>query len=187
MNELALAMTNPMPLAVAPSSEVSFVDIRRHPEIYPRITDVPADLAQRAMEQIIFRAMFYKAAGSLKDDDVIERIALMASELLHLLKDDEECIGTKRLSFAEIARVIRTACISVQGREMYGITVAGLYAALSDYCLNEGHKASKIVKAEIWEKKALTREPESNTPLLDYDIDKALNAMAKGHNLNGKL
>lgn len=186
MNELTLALTKPMPLAVAPTSDVSYVDIRRHPEVYPRINDVPAELAQRAMEQIIFRAMFYKAASSLKDDDIIERISLMASELLILLKADDECIGTKHLSFAEIARAVRTATISSQ-KEMYGISVSSLYNAIADYCLNEGHKAAKIVREEKWAKKALPQETPKDTPLLDIDFDKALAKMAKGHNLNGKI
>lgn len=187
MNELALAMTQPMALAIAPPTEVTYVDIRRHPEVYPRITAVPTGEAQKALEQIIFRAAFYKAASTLKDDDMEVRISLMASELLQLLLDDEEELGMKRLSFAEIARVIRTASVSTK-REMYGVTVAGLYAAIADYCNGEGHKAGKIVHEEIWAARDMQRQTPATgtTTLVDIDFDKALNQMAKKHNLNGK-
>ena len=186
MNELTLAMTDPMPLAVAPPSQVSFIEIRRHPDIYPRITKVPTPAAQKAMEQIIFRAMFYKAASSLKDDDFSVRISLMASELLQLLLDDEEGLGMNNLSFAEIARVIRTACVSSK-KEMYGVTVAGLYQAIADYCINEGHEASKVIREEKWAARQMqSSKPVTQGELIDIDFDKALAEMAARHNLNGK-
>lgn len=134
-------------LTEVPTSAVTFTDIRRDADRYPRLNSVPREVAVTAMEQIVFRAFFNHAGTQLRDEDAASRVNLIASELLDILLEDYEEIGTKFLSFAEIARVTRTASVS-KGREMYGVSVNSLYRSIADYCLGEGHKASQEVMRE---------------------------------------
>lgn len=175
--------TQPNALTVTPPASVTFVDMRRDPQRFPRIASVPREVAVSAMEQIVFRAFFNTAGTQLRDEDAVARVQLISNELLDLLLEDYPNIGSKHLSFAEVARVIRTASVSGQ-REMYGVSVRSLYQAVEDYCLGEGHKASAQVM----------RERQGNRPPQLIPVDEAqretietiARRIAAAKNLNGR-
>lgn len=152
MNELT---TSPAvaALAVVPPREVSYLDIRRDQGTYPRITSVPREVAVAALQQMIWRASFNAAPGTFNDRDNAERIAAMAAELYDLLLEDYNGVGTDKVSFAELARIIRRASVS---RDTYGINCRSLLMAVEDYCTGEGQKASRQLRAEIWKHRTLT-------------------------------
>lgn len=175
--------TRPNALTVVPPVAVSYLDIRRDAATYPRLAAVPREVAVTALEQIVFRAFFNNAGGQLREEDAVERVSLISTELFDLLLEDYEDIGTKHLSFAEVARVIRTASVSTK-REMYGVSVSGLYRAVADYCLGEGHRASQQAQAEKW------AQPKPRINQTDNEqartIDGLAANLAKLKNINGK-
>lgn len=168
-------------LAAVMPPAVTFVDMRRDPQRYPRIDAVPQAVALQALEKMVFRAFFANSSNQLRDTDAADRVTMISAELYDLLANDYEGIGTKLLSFAEIARVIRVASVTGQ-REMYGVSVAGLYKAIADYCLGEGRRASAQVRAERWERRPLPTAPapaQKATP-----AEEAIARIAARHNLN---
>lgn len=134
-------------LVQVPAPSVSFLDIRRDQATYPRLEAVPRDIAIAALRAIIVRATFNAAPGQYDRATQEEKIAIIAEELYGLLLEDYYGLGTKNLSFAEIARVIRAGSAS---RDFYGVSVRTLYSAVLDYCEGEGRKASQILQAERW-------------------------------------
>lgn len=175
--------TQPNALTVTPPSSVTFLDMRRDAQKYPRLASVPREVAASAMEQIVFRAFFNNAGTQLRDEDAVARVQLIATELLDLLLEDYEAVGTKHLSFAEVSRVIRTASVSGK-KEMYGVSVAGLYRAVCDYCLNEGHKAS----AQVMRERQGIRPPQfvSIDQAQRDTIETIASRIAAAKNLNGR-
>lgn len=116
--------------------KLNLVEVRRHPEKYPRIgtTDYPAAVSQ--MTEIVFAAAFYR--GQDMDDKQIKFIA--AALVSEILADTK--LGLRTLSWLEIGRTIRAAVLGA-GRDMFGVSVASLYAALVDYAKGEGHEADR--------------------------------------------
>lgn len=116
--------------------KLDLVEVRRHPETYPRIgtTDYPAAVSQ--MTEIVFAAAFYR--GQEMDDTQIKFIA--AALVSEILADTK--LGLRTLSWLEIGRTIRAAVLGA-GRDMFGVSVASLYAALVDYAKGEGHEADR--------------------------------------------
>lgn len=152
MNEMTVSPTVAA-LAIVPPREVSYLDIRRDQATYPRITSVPREVAVAALQQMIWRASFNAAPGTFSDRDQAERLAAMAAELYDLLLEDYNGVGTDKVSFAELARIIRRASVS---RDTYGINCRSLLVAVEDYCTGEGQKASRQLQAEIWKHRTLT-------------------------------
>lgn len=184
MNDLVRISPTAMALTAVPPREVSYADIRRDTVTYPLITAVPHEVAVTAIQQMIWRATFNAAPGAFADADNAERIAAMASELYDLLLEDYNALGTGKVSFAELARVIRRASVT---RDTYGINVRSLLAAVEDYCAGEGHKAALILQAERWGTPpalppATAPTSEERTALAD-----TLENFAKKHNMNGKI
>ena len=142
--DLAPAVLN---LVQVPAPSVTFVDIRRDTTTYPRIDAVPREVAVAALRAIIIRATFNAAPGQYDKGTQEEKIAFIAEELYGLILEDYYELGTSRLSFAELARVLRAGSA---GRDFYGVSVRTLYSAILDYCEGEGRKASQIIKAEKW-------------------------------------
>ncbi len=160
MNELT-TYTFVASLVTIPPVSVTFLDIRRDPATYPKVTAVPREVAIAALTQIILRAAFNAAPGTFRADDNDERIALMAAELYELLVEDYYHLGTDQLSFAEVARVLRSASA---GRELYGVNVRSLYSAILDYCEGPGQKASRQLQAEIWSARTLVHQAPATAP-----------------------
>lgn len=183
MNEITVSPTVAA-LAIVPPREVSYLDIRRDQATYPRITAVPRDVAVAALQQMIWRASFNAAPGTFSDRDQAERLAAMAAELYDLLLEDYNGVGTDKVSFAELARVIRRASVT---RDTYGINVRSLLSAVEDYCAGEGHKAALILQAERWDTPPALPTATAPTSEERAALADILGKFAKKHNMNGKI
>lgn len=132
-NELTLAQA---PTLVAFTPSVDLVEIRRHPERFPRIGTTPRDIAVEKMTPIVYASFLYRG------QDVNEvAMDFIASALVDEIMADHE-FGLQALSWMEIGMAIRKAVLGA-GKELYGVSVSSLYAALVDYAKNEGHEACK--------------------------------------------
>ena len=129
-------MTAEKPTLVTYNPRVSLVAIRRDPVSYPRISATDRDQAITIMSQIVYAAFLYRNQATTE-----AAIKFTATTLVdEILKDPH--FGLASLSWMEIGMVIRRAVLG-GGKELYGVSVASLYAALVDYAKTEGHEASK--------------------------------------------
>lgn len=135
MNNNSLIAAAPPTLARY-NAKLDLVDVRRHPEKYPRIGATDYAEAVAKMTEIVFAAAFYR--GQEMDDTQIKFIA--SALVAEVLADTK--LGLRSLAWVEIGRAIRTAVLGA-GREMFGVSVATLYAALVDYARGEGHEADR--------------------------------------------
>ena len=115
---------------------VDLVEIRRHPELYPRIKTTPDEEAVNKMTTMVYAAFLYRG-----QDATTTTIRFIANALVAEIKADTK-FGLGSLSWEEIGRTIRLAVLG-GGKEMYGVSVASLYAALVDYAKTEGHDAER--------------------------------------------
>lgn len=141
----ALAILPP----TAELAKISYLDIRRDAETYPRIGTMPKEAVISTLAAIIGQCTAF--TGRELNEEVV---AFNALNVYDLLIGDEERLGMKGLSLAEIAKVVRKAVLGGAKNEMYGINVASIYRAIADYCRTEGHMASVQVDKER-EKKAI--------------------------------
>lgn len=130
-NELVQA-----PTLVQYNPNVDLVEIRRHPELYPRIKTTPDEEAVNKMTTMVYAAFLYRG-----QDATTTTIRFIANALVAEIKADTK-FGLGSLSWEEIGRTIRLAVLG-GGKEMYGVSVASLYAALVDYAKTEGHDAER--------------------------------------------
>ena len=130
-NELVQA-----PTLVQYNPNVDLVEIRRHPELYPRIKTTPDEEAVNKMTTMGYAAFLYRG-----QDATTTTIRFIANALVAEIKADTK-FGLGSLSWEEIGRTIRLAVLG-GGKEMYGVSVASLYAALVDYAKTEGHDAER--------------------------------------------
>ena len=115
------------------------VEIRRDPTKYPRIKATPHNQAVSAMEVLVFKAFVYR--GQEVSAQTISRMAdVLVSEIM---ADRTYSLGD--LSWEEIGMVFRNAVLG-NGREMYGVTIASLYQAITDYVKGPGTEAAKKAK-----------------------------------------
>ena len=124
------------PTLVQYNPNVDLVEIRRHPELYPRIKTTPDEEAVNKMTTMVYAAFLYRG-----QDATTTTIRFIANALVAEIKADTK-FGLGSLSWEEIGRTIRLAVLG-GGKEMYGISVASLYAALVDYAKTEGHDAER--------------------------------------------
>ena len=124
------------PTLVQYNPKVDLVEIRRHPELYPRIKTTPDEEAVNKMTQLVYAAFLYRG-----QEATTTTIRFIANALVSEIKADPK-FGLASLSWEEIGRTIRLAVLG-GGKEMYGISVASLYSALVDYAKTEGHDAEK--------------------------------------------
>lgn len=129
-------MNNNLPTLAAyqPRNEVNLVKCRLYPEKYPRIGETDHDAAVSRMVPLVWAAILYKGQDASE-----QRIAYIAECLVDEIMADDK-LGLRSLSWEEIGITIRNAVLGVSG-EMYGVSVATLYAALAAYAKNEGHQA----------------------------------------------
>ena len=114
----------------------ALVDYRSDPERFPRIKTFNLEDAAKKMVPIVWAACLYKG-----QDISDEKLAFIASALVAEIMNDRK-YGLRQLCLEEIGIAIRSAVLG-EGREMYGITVSSLYAALVDYAKGAGHEADK--------------------------------------------
>ena len=132
-------LTATQPTLVSYNPRVDLVQIRRHPETYPRIGTTPRAEAVAKMVPIVYAAFLYR--GQETDDT---KVAFISSALVDEIQADPQ-FGLRTLSWMEIGMVIRRAVLG-GARELYGVSVASLYGALVDYARGEGHEADKLAK-----------------------------------------
>lgn len=129
--------TSTLPTLSAYNKAIELADVRRDPVTYPRISATPQEEAVAKMTQIVYGAVLYKGQEISK-----ERLAFMANALVAEILSDTQ-YGLRHISWYEIGRAIRNAVLG-GGREMYGVSVSSLYAALIDYAKGEGHAAEQM-------------------------------------------
>lgn len=116
------------------ASNKSLEDIRRDIQAFPRLQTYSQQEAIALMTKMVFMAAAYRGYNVDK-----EQIAFIASNLYFDLMADEESLGTRYITFAEIGRVFKRA-------ELFGMSVKGLYDAILDYIVNEGKKAEEAAR-----------------------------------------
>ena len=126
-------------------SQIPLIEIRANKDKYPRLTtywqfnpEVDAydwtTEAKMKMAQIIMRAFMYK--GMQAEENNVRYISVT---LLQEIQEDSQELGMMHLTFEEIDRAVKKSVLG-QGKEMFGISVASLYATITDYCRGEGHR-----------------------------------------------
>lgn len=137
---------NDIPAAVQTPAQVDLIECRRDPVRHPRIANMGTAEAVSQMRQILLRAYLYR--GQTADDTLVN---FTASVLVEELTADMDGLGLKYITFREIAYVVRKSIMG-QGRELFGLSVSSIYAALADYAKGEGHliqvQAEAQAKAE---------------------------------------
>lgn len=139
----------------------SLVDIRLHPERYPRLKDIPQEQAVQAFKQIVLSAYMYRGQDIDKDKTDFTARTLYA-ELM-----EEEIYGAKFVTMEEVKRAVKKAVLNDE--ELYGINVASLYKIILNYVRGDGHAADntahEIVRAK---RKSLAENNAAATMLNVY-------------------
>ena len=126
--------TNNLP-TIVPAPSATLKQIRMDSAKFPRISSYTKSDAVGCLTQLITVCLMYKG---MNPDDY--KIAYTAGMLYDEIMQDNDGLGLPSLSFEEVRRVFRK-CVLGQGRELFGVNVASLYAALCDYAKGEGHLA----------------------------------------------
>lgn len=126
-------------LAVQNNAQVTLLDIRKDPKRFPRIGTYPREQAVFEMSKIVSKAFLYK--GQSADPNNIQFISCNLVDELHA---DFEKMGTKNISFEEIARVVKRAVLT---DDIY-LSVSSIYKIIMTYIKGEGHRLQKQVVAE---------------------------------------
>lgn len=116
--------------------KLDLVEVRRNPAAFPRIKDTEYKEAVEKMTEIVYAAFFYRG-----QEIIVSQIKLIASALVAELMADTK-YGLKNISWTEIGVAVRAAVLGA-GKEMFGVSVASLYAAILDYVNGEGHQADR--------------------------------------------
>ena len=115
----------------------SLLEMRQHPEMFPRIKTLPREQAVFEMSKIVSQAFLYR--GQAADPTNIQFIA---SALVQEILDDDK-FGASSLSLAEIQVVVKRAVLGES--DMFGISVASLYKVIMEFVKGEGHRNQKQV------------------------------------------
>lgn len=130
------------PSLVTYSGKLDLVEIRRNPKQFPRIKDTAAPLAIDRLTKMTYAAFLYRG-----QDTNESKVRFIAKALYEEIIADPK-YGLPALSWQEIGMVIRNAVLG-GGKEMFGVSVASLYAALIEYAKTEGHEAEKLASQSI--------------------------------------
>ena len=133
-NEIAVAAQAPTLVAYNP--KVDLVAIRRDPVAFPRIGRTTTEEAIKKMIPMVYAAFLYRGQQTTQ-----KTIEFVATALVQEIQADTY-FGLPSLSWMEIGMVIRRAVLG-GAKELYGVSVSSLYAALVDYAKTEGHEADK--------------------------------------------
>lgn len=135
-------------LVVSPDvCQASLVDIRMDSQKYPRLCSFTRREAVFHMSKIVLMAFQYK--GMQADP---ANVSFISTSLVDELGADYDKIGAKYITFEEIHRVVKRAVLG-QGKEMFGISFASLYAVIADYIKGEGHQIQKAANEKYREQK----------------------------------
>ena len=119
------------------SNQVSLLEMRMDKKRFPRIGAFPREQAVFEMSKIVSQAFLYR--GQAADP---KNIQFISCALVDELQSDLDKLGTRHISFAEIARVVKRAVLQ---DDMYGISVASLYKVIIEYIKGEGHRLHQQV------------------------------------------
>lgn len=139
-NELTVSAGMQLATLVEYNPSADLVTIRRDPVTFPRIRSTVREESVKRMARIVYAAFLYRNQSTTK-----EIVRFTATALVDEIMADTH-YGLPSLSWTEIGMVIRRAVLG-GGKELYGVSVSTLYAALVDYAKTEGHEATK--KAQI--------------------------------------
>lgn len=141
-------------------NNVSLVDLRMNPTRFPRLKNIPIELAYKQMFPIVAKAFLYK--GQTLDNSNVQFIA--SSLVDELLQDDK--YGAGYITIQEVARAVKNAVLH---DEMFGVSVATLYKAIINYCKNEGHQIEVQAKLERERRnRLLLQESSANIAMSAY-------------------
>ncbi len=133
-----------------PQGEVSILkpqptllDIRRDKETYPRLYTM--DETQAKAELAIITMMAFQYRG--QNIDIETNLALVDSLYAELM-EDEDNVGLRYLTMAEIRRVVKRALTGQTKKELYGVNVGSLLTVLTDYARGEGAELQAKVENE---------------------------------------
>ena len=118
--------------------QASLMEMRQHPEMFPRLKSFPREQAVFEMSKIVSQAFLYR--GQAADPTNIQFIS--SALVTELMADDK--YGASCLSLAEIQVVVKRAVLG--GSEMFGISVASLYKVIMEFVKGEGHLNQKRVE-----------------------------------------
>ena len=122
---------------VAYNPGTDLVSVRRDPVAYPRINATNRDEAIARMAKMVYAACLYRNQATTK-----AVVSFTATALVDEILADQQ-FGLPSLSWMEIGMVIRRAVLG-GAKELYGVSVSTLYAALVDYARGEGHEACRL-------------------------------------------
>lgn len=159
------------------TTAVSVQEMRSNSEKYPRLHTIPPIKAVEQLVNIVATAFMY--SGRNAD---VENVKFIASHLYEELMLDEQGIGTKYISMAEISRAVKRSILG-QGKEMFGISVASLYAVVADYCKGEGHVVDQMVREETRRSTARLMGQLTSSELISLQAEN----FTKTHKANGKV
>lgn len=155
----ALTTSNRNALTPIPATPL---EMRTDPVRFPRINTMNREDAINQMVEIVRAAAIYRGIHS-DSDDIIATSAALVDEILA-----DQRWGLQYISFAEIRRAVRTACLET---DMYGVNVSSIYRAIVAYAKGEGQTAREQAQR-------LAREQQRfSTP--QAAIDAAAAAMIK--------
>lgn len=116
----------------------SLLEMRQHPELFPRIKTMPREQVVDGLTRIVSQAFLYR--GQAADATNIQFISsALADELL----DDEN--GASWLSLAEIQVVVKRAVLN---SDMMGINVTSLYKIIIAFVKGEGRENQSRVEQQ---------------------------------------
>lgn len=118
----------------APTGRDTLVEIRLHPETYPRLCRLQTEFAVEGLKKIYCMAVMYRG----QDIDAAKADFTARTLLSELLEEDK--FGAKYLTLEEIRRAVKNAVLN--DAEVYGINVASLYKIIMSYVKGEGHAAN---------------------------------------------
>lgn len=116
----------------------SLLEMRQHPELFPRIKTMPREQVVDGLTRIVSQAFLYR--GQAADATNIQFISsALADELL----EDEN--GARNLSLAEIQAVVKKAVLTT---DMMGINVSSLYKVIIAFVKGEGRENQSRVEQQ---------------------------------------
>ena len=156
MEEITTTSKNVLlPIAATP------VEMRLDATRFPRICNIPRQEAVDQMTAIVRDACVY--FGTKKEaSDIVSTAAVLVDEI-----QADDTYGLKFISFAEIRRAVRNACLF---SDMYGVSVRTIYRAVVAYAKGEGTQATRDAQAA-----------QRRTSAPQIAIDAAAAALVKQH------
>lgn len=165
-NELTTQAYNNL---VAYNPKTSLVEVRLNPDKYPRIGKTNESQAFVLMKEIVVSAYMYR--GQQADEEMVN---FTTANLLAELTDPNNGYGTQHLSWFEISRAIKRGVLGLS-KEMYGISVSSLYAAIINYIKTEGLDADKKARQLSQRKMSIAMQ----TAITAKSVDLANTLVAK--------